>query len=278
MRRALGLVLLAAGLALAGDEGKKLELLPKPEKGMKERLVYKTSVDHTNKKDEKTHQAIATDIVRKIKTVGDDGLSETESLAFEKTSVEYDDESGNRQTQDSGGMVLTYPIERSSKSRRALVEDGAPEIPDGIAPQLMAVFRRDPDGLARVLTPEEAVKEGDTWQPSLKKLLLVLGPKKAKLVAEGSKAEAKLESSEQKGEHQVVEVTLEATLLYTTPDDAENPCRLNVSATLHGPGDGSGPPTHEEHVEKTKRPDGSHETLKVSVDRKKVEAEAKEDK
>lgn len=277
LARPLLLVVLAAGLGLADDEAKKLELLPAHARGMKERLVMKTTFDRTTKKDEKVHQAISAEVVRKIKFLGDDGLSLLESLTFESAEFEYDDENGQRRT-ESPGVSLTVNIERAEKSRRALLQEGAADIPEQVAPQLIAVFKRDPDALARALTPANAVKAGDTWKPDLAVLLRLFAPKKAKLVADDSDAEAKLESFKMKKEHPVAEITLAATLVYTMPDDAEAKAKVRVEATVNGPADASAAPTTEEITCKTRNPDGSKETLVVEIARKKAIAKQDEDK
>ncbi len=266
---------LAWGLVAHADDeeekARKVQLLPKPEKGAKERIKVESSVVKTDKEGEKSYQGITAELVRTIRAIGDDGLSSKEKLRLEKGEFEFEPQPGQRVKTDIGD-AKTFVIERAEKSRRAIVEKGGEDIPDGLAPELMGFFRRDLDGLARILTPKDAVKTGDTWKPDLEALLLLLGPKKAKLVEEGSKAEAKLEEFKTKKDGTVhAEISLKATIYFAPHEDQDAKNKLTITATVRGAIDGSAPPVHEEVTQKTKAEDGAKHTLKVELDRSKVD-------
>jgi hypothetical protein len=264
-----------AGAALAQDDDAKalvLTLLPKKQKGVQEKIDYEGSVGWAIDTGYRTDTIKAT-LKRKIKTVDDEGMPTKEELSVE--SGEYREQTenndGGSSTSSSSIAGWSGTVGRTSKSRLATGELGAAG--NFASDKAVRLLRRDPDGLARALSTDEKVSVGEEWAVDLASLLLLYGPPRAKLVEEGSKAKATLESVKKKDDVTSVVITLKAKIKFTTPDEADEPGSIKIDATLRGPADGSGFPSKEKVSVTSRTADGSKETQTVTLERSAVEEE-----
>jgi len=219
----------------------ELKLLAKALEGQEERLVYDVSRQVAGAGGRS--DSIDLTILRKIEAV-DDGLASREQLTIEK--LLYNGE-------ETKLPITSVPVIRPNKSRQATIAPGGPQVQqedpddaDGADGEGIAMLRRDPDGLARALAPKGAKKKGDEWTLDVGSLLLLFGPAKAKVVAEGSSARAKLEVWTKADATATVEISIEAKIRYTRGDDEKTIHSLKLTGTLKGPADGSAPPSKEQ--------------------------------
>jgi len=266
MRRPLALLLLGSAVALAGDEAVKIKKAKPLAKGDEEQLVVIAMLDRRNKDGDRVYQKLATQVKRTIDAMGEDGLPARETLEFFGGSL-YDDPMDDTNGDDLTGF--SAKIERS-KSRRAQGEIAFPD--ETIDQAILRGLRADPDLAARILLPKDAVKIDETWEVDAKKLLQLAGPNRAKLVADDSTAEAKLETVKKKDGEVVFKITFKASLVYAPGSDPDARETLKVTGTLKGPVDGSTAPSFEVSAKK-KLKNGGSETFSLSVDRKPPEEE-----
>lgn len=269
-RTALILALAAALPVFAGDdEGVTLKLLPDAKKGMAEEIGYQVTVAYGDETETLTGK-----MRREIKALGDDGLPSSEQL--EVLSADYRHEQQHSSYGTSSNQNGAKTVKRSGKTRAASIElVDLQHVPFKHTKDVTAALRRDPDGLARAIQPDDKMKVDDHWEVDPLDLLHLFVGAKVKPGAT-AKATATLESLKKKDGNVEAVITLKAKIDFTKKDDPDVACRLNVEATIRAPIDGSAPPTKEK-ITYTVKEDEKKLTTTVSLERAPAEKDDDDD-
>jgi hypothetical protein len=257
-----------AGSALAGDDGFTLKLLPQAKKGLAEEIGYQVTVAYSGESEE-----LKGTMRREIKAVSDDGLPSSEQIEVLSADYSHRQENSSYGTSSSGNGAKT--VKRNTKSRMASLDlVDLSHVTFKHVGDVVAAMRRDPDGLARAIQPDEPMKVDDRWEVEPRDLVWLLVGTKTK-VQEGSKATATLESVKKKEGVPEAVITLKAKIDFTKNDDPDTVCRLVVEAQLRGPIDGSAPP-RKEHLSFTVR-EGESKKVTQTVELERNLAEKDDD-
>lgn len=291
--RALALVLLAPlvlapSRARADDEDDKtyeLKIVARAKKGGEETVEIEANVERPGQRGGVSGETLKATYKRRVRAVDEDGLPSREVLTVDKADLEsYEaspDGSSSRSSTGNGGNGIVLTIDRSGRARRAsgVGGDKLPQLP-GVSNQLMDVLKRDPDGVASLVQPDEAMSPGDEWNVNRADLLALFGPARTKLVKKGSRAAARLVSVDSKAKDHEARIELGATLFYVEKDADESaePTRMKIVVKLACSIDGSAPPRLEETSITTRDPKGAKETARVKMIRTRLDSDDDPDK
>ncbi len=256
------------------DAGVELKLLPKVEKGRRETIEFEGSLERETKKKALPVATLTTKATREVVSLDEDGRASQERYelaGFRATT-------GGNNSWSAQGVPTKLDVSRRGKGRRgSLANNPITDMAKGLegfelVPEIVHFLADDPDGLARVLAPDSKVEKGDEWEVDAGTLLALYGPPRAKLVEEGSKTRATLESLKNKDGKTRARITLEAKLKFSPRDDPESEARLTIKAVLRGPIDGSAPPESQE-VTVSLKSDEKKETASWKLKRTPIEPE-----
>lgn len=137
------------------------------------------------------------------------------------------------------GRTINY---EKKDDKYALTAEGDPKLGDRELAELIAKANQTADDVEKVLLPEKAVAEGDTWQVDPKKVVKALGDG-GEPIMDKVKATGKLTKVYKKGDQQwgVIEVPIEIPFksLKQAPNVKVNEALLKLTMTLDVPIDGS---------------------------------------
>jgi hypothetical protein len=283
MRRAaivaLGFALLAP-VAFAGDdeEAQELVLLPKAEKGQAEVLEYDIVVASSASQ----RDSLKGKVRREVKAV-EKGKPSKEKLEFQGGEYKHEELTGDGGSSSMSANLgsVSLDVKRAGKARRT--KETLSEIDALIGfgrhdPDLTAMLRRDPDGLARLAAPDEAVAQGATWDLDADDLLAYLVVGKATVVPEKTKARATLDTLRKKAGKLEAKILVSATIYFSRPDDPDAVERVKLEAELEGPADGSGAPKHERLEITIRHADGTKVSQTVTLERSPAPRDDDEEK
>ncbi|MEZ0229653.1 MAG: hypothetical protein ACAI25_13570 [Planctomycetota bacterium] len=233
---ALGLVVLFARPACAGDEEVDLVLLPKAKKGVAEEIKFEVHASYGTESEQLTGK-----MKREIRAVDDDGLPSSEIVQLYNADYRHQQAGSSYGTSANSRGAQT--IKRSGKARTASTAlADLSHVTFKHVKDVTGYLNKDPDALVRAIQPDEKMKVDDRWEVEAKDLLVHFVGPKAKLIEEGTKAVATLENLRKKDDKLEASISLKATSHNTPADDPDTQRKITIKATLKGPADGSAPP------------------------------------